>query len=191
MGSSGSIRPKQGQKCGRRQGFTLVELVIVLIVTAILILAITPLIKVNLNAFITVQQGKKDLDMARIGFGRMVSEMKRIQNANDVLILGTNQVQFEPAFYRNDDWYSHVIQYTYDAASQTITRNVMTADMLEYPMVKDVSAFTITYLDKNGAAVTTSKDIWRIRLIMTVGTGSDAVTYTQDIHPKIIPYVNG
>ncbi|MDM7925005.1 MAG: prepilin-type N-terminal cleavage/methylation domain-containing protein [bacterium] len=191
MGKTGAIIPRRGHEWIRFAGFTLVELVIVLVVAAILVLAITPLMKVNLNAYVTVQKGKKDLDMARIGFGRMVSEMKRIQNANDVLILGANQVQFEPAFYRNGDWYSHVIQYTYDPAAQIITRNVMTGDMLEYPLVKDVSAFTITYLDRNGTAVTTSKDIWRIRLNMTVGTGSGAVTYTQDIHPKIIPYVNG
>ena len=190
MGKSETVRTKQGQGRRGRAGFTLVELVIVLVVAAILVLAITPLMRVNLNAYVTVQKGKKNLDMARIGFGRMVSEMKRIQNANDVLILGTNQVQFEPAFYRNDDWYSHVIQYTYDPSAQVITRNVMTGDEIEYPLVKNVSAFTITYLDRNGTAVTTSKDIWRIRLSMTVGSGSGAVTYTQDIHPKIIPYVN-
>jgi prepilin-type N-terminal cleavage/methylation domain-containing protein len=172
-------------------GFTLVELVIALVVTSILILAITPLLKVNLNAYVTVTKGKGDLNMARIGFGRMVSEMKRIQNANDVLILGTNQVQFEPAFYRNDDWYSEVIQYTYDTDAHEITRSVQTGDMVEYPLMQNVQTFSIDYLDKNGAAVATSKDIWLIRLSVTVGSGTEVASYSQEIHPKIISYVNG
>jgi prepilin-type N-terminal cleavage/methylation domain-containing protein len=172
-------------------GFTLVEMVIALVVTSILILAITPLLKVNLNAYVTVQQGKGDLNMARIGFGRMVSEMKRIQNANDVLILGTNKVQFEPAFYRNNNWYSEVIQYTYNSEDRSITRSVQTGSLTEYTLMQNVQSFSIDYLDKHGVAVTTSKDIWLIRLSVTVGSGTGVASYSQDIHPKIISYVNG
>jgi hypothetical protein len=153
-------------------------------------MAVTPLFKVNLESYVVVQKGKRNADMARVGFGRMVSELKRIQNANDVLILGVNQVQFEPAFYRNNNWYSEVIQYTYDPNAKMITRSIQTGDMVEYPLLKNVESFSIQYLDRNGAAVTSSKDIWRIRVSLSVGTGTEAVEYTQEIHPKIIPFVN-
>lgn len=182
--------PKGDADSRKSAGFTLIEMTVALLVSGIVMMAVLPLFKVNLNSYVTVQSGKQHLDMTRIGFNRMVAEMRRIQNANDVLILGDNQVQFDCALYRNNDWYTHVLQYTYDSANHVITRSDQSADMAEYPLIKNVQAFSLRYLDKHGVPVTTSKDIYMIRLSMTVGTGAQATTYTQEIHPKIISYVN-
>ncbi|MBN2201354.1 prepilin-type N-terminal cleavage/methylation domain-containing protein [bacterium] len=182
--------PKGDSDLRRSAGFTLIEMTVALVVAGIVMMAVLPLFKVNLNSYVTVQSGKQRLDMTRVGFNRMIAEMRRIQNANDVLILGDNQVQFDCALYRNGDWYTEVLQYTYDPANHVITRSNQSTDMVEYPLLKNVQAFSLKYLDKAGVQVTTSQDIYMIQLSMTVGTGAQATTYTQEIHPKIISYVN-
>ena len=69
--------PKGDADLRRSAGFTLIEMTVALVVTGIVMMAVLPLFKVNLNSYITVQSGKQHLDMTRIGFNRMIAENRR------------------------------------------------------------------------------------------------------------------
>jgi len=172
------------------RGFSLVELVIAIVVTGIIILAITPFLRLNLMSYVTVQSGKKNMDMARIGFNRMVSELKRIQNPNTIegYLSGTT-ITYTGTFYKNDVWYSRNLRLTYDPSAQTVTRNDLDRSSGDIVLVNNITAFQLEYFDRDDAIATEAKKVWRMRLSMTAGTGANAVTFIQEIHPKILPFL--
>jgi prepilin-type N-terminal cleavage/methylation domain-containing protein len=178
-------RNRQGISVKNRfsQGFTLIEIVIALLVTGIVILAITPFLRVNLMSYVTVKTGKNRMETARIGFNRMISEMRRIQGPLNIRFENATTMQFDAMFSRNGVIETKTITYTFDPAANEVTR----AENPQGPstLVNNVSAFQIEYLDKAGNPMTTEADIWRLRVSMTVGTGTDAAEFIQEIHPKI------
>ena len=183
-------KAKTGSGGKSRRGFTLVELVIVIVVMGIVIVAITPFLRVNLASYIAVQSGKRNMDMARIGFNRMITELKRIQNPNTIEgVLSPTSITFTGTFYKSGNWYSRNLNLTWDSNAQTVTRDDI--DRLSGPiiLVNNVTAFQIEYFDRDNAVAATATDVWRIRLSMTAGTGSDAMTFVQEIHPKIFAYI--
>jgi prepilin-type N-terminal cleavage/methylation domain-containing protein len=164
-------------------GFTLVEIVIVLVVMGIIILAITPFLRVNLKSYVAVKKGKYNLEMARIGFNRMISEMRRIQGPLSIRFEDSSTMQFDAMFSRDGVISTKTITYAYDAAAGVVTR-------AEDPqgastLVDNVSSFQLEYLDKAGNPISTESEIWRLRVSMTIGTGSEAAQFIQEIHPKI------
>ena len=178
-------RRMRGLAAGKRfsPGFTLVEIVIVLVVMGIIILAITPFLRVNLNSYVAVKKGKHNIEEARIGFNRMISEMRRIQGPLSIRFENSTTMQFDAMFSRNGVISTKTITYNYDPDAQVVTR-------AEDPqgastLVDNVSFFQLEYLDKAGNPIMTEADIWRLRVSMTIGTGTEAAQFVQEIHPKI------
>jgi prepilin-type N-terminal cleavage/methylation domain-containing protein len=180
-------RPSRLKRIGRAKhgssaGLTLIEIVVAIAVMGIVILAVTPFLKTNLKSYTTVRAGKNTLDMARIGFNRIISEMRRIQGPIEIRNQTAATIEFDGMFSRNDVLETKIIIYTYNQPAGVVTRSENYGGA--FTLIENVSSFQIEYLDNNGNAAATYAQIWRLRVSMTVGSGADAVQFIQEIHPK-------
>ena len=166
----------------RSHGFSLIEIIIVVVVTGIIIMAINPLLKTNLLSYVTVKNGKNNLETARLGFNRMISELRRLQDPLNIRFNTSTGMEFDGMFYRDDVIATKTIVYTYDPSAGVVTRSEGYAGTST--LIDNVTSFQIEYLDKDGNAVATQADIWRLRVSLTMGSGSSSAEFVQEIHPK-------
>ena len=153
-------------------GITLIELVIVIAVTGILIGALTPFFKLNVESYINIRAGKDMLQSARIGFNRMVEELKRVEDSVDISNGSSNSI----AFYNADG--NHVTyRYYYGQLQRGGVK-----------LVDDVQSFAIRYYTADGTQKSTPfyyvSDVWRIEVEMEVGDGEIQLLFEDQVTPR-------
>lgn len=169
---------------GRDSGYSLMELVIVLVVTGFLVVSITPFFRISIRSYMGTRLGKETLEASRIAFNRMISELKRIQTVNEIYYGSSTRIEFE---YPDENGVMQETVYDYSSGNRWIWR-----DNNSNPFIEGVTSFRITYYRSNGNSFTpgvNTENIWRIKVEMTVGS-KDYVgaeyKLVQEIHPKAI-----
>jgi len=160
---------------GRDSGYSLMELVIVLVVTGFLVVSITPFFRISIRSYMGTRLGKETLEASRIAFNRMISELKRIQTLNEIYYGSSTRIEFQYPDENGDEQYTI---YDYSSGNRWI--------------IEGVTSFRITYYKSDGNSFTpyyNTENIWRIKVEMTVGS-KDYVgaeyKLVQEIHPKAI-----
>lgn len=83
------------------------------------------------------------------------------------------------------------VAWTYDSSAQTLTRQVttwresdsVTCSTTAQTIASNVSSFTLTYYNSSNSTTTTAADIRRIKVNLTVGSGSTKRTLEVEVHP--------
>jgi prepilin-type N-terminal cleavage/methylation domain-containing protein len=179
MDKKDKITPALFQEHRTVRGFTAIELVIVILIGGILVLAINPFLRANLQAYMEARAGKEVLQTARIGFNRMISEIRRMQytdldgiTSTSITFMGRNA---DGTPFTADDVFS------YDLGTKQVWRNNVC-------LIKDVTAFSITgYKSDNTTTTWDETLVWRIKISMTVGHGPASCTFNEEIFPKGLP----
>jgi Tfp pilus assembly protein FimT len=156
------------------RGFTVMELVIVLIVSSVLVISVTPFFRTNIQAYMTARTGKEMLEQSRIGFNRMMSEIRRIPK-NCLLELSSHVLRFWVQD-QNGNIPALDVKYSYNSSYGQILRN-------DIRLVEGVSDFTVTGYTKTGATTTDETQVWRIRISMTLGLDDQACTVVEEVVP--------
>ena len=73
------------------------------------------------------------------------------------------------------------VAWTYDSSAQTLTRQV--GSTTAETVASSVSSFTLTYYDSSNATTTTAASIRRIKVNLTVGSGSTKRTLEVEVFP--------
>ena len=157
-------------------GFSLIELTVVIVVTSVFTLTTLPFFKVNINSYLQVKSGKNMIQSARIGFNRMMNEMKQIESSIVVNQAFTHGINFdlpgEPG-----------IDYTFSYGS--IKRN-------NVKLIENVQNFELRYYSADGTEKATpfyyDSDLWRIHIEITVGESGSYLVLRGQVSPRNIHY---
>jgi MSHA biogenesis protein MshO len=147
-------------------GFTLVELVVVLLLTGILVAAITPFVFTNVQAFIRIRQAKVLMQGARVGLLRMTEELKRAEPNS---ISGdSNDIEFD---FEDSNGNTH-FNINYDVSNNCLRREGGYNVIIPY-----VQNFTLSYYNATGGSSSTANaNTRRIQIEIKVGPSSSQKT---------------
>lgn len=160
-----------------QSGITIIEMVIAVVVAGIITVTILPFFRTSVNSYLSVTAGKELLQSARIGFNRLMAEMRLIESPGS----GINWA------------YSSRIDFnipgdngiTYRFQSQALTREGV-------ELVIGVEDFVITYYRTDGTSFTpgffNTQDVWRMHIEMKVGTEETSIVFQSQVMPRNFPY---
>jgi prepilin-type N-terminal cleavage/methylation domain-containing protein len=174
-----SMKSSRSRRTGR--GFTMIEMVIALTAAAVLVGAVAPFFRVNLKSYMAVRFAKDSLESARIGFNRMVSEMRRLQDPNDFNSATSTSLDFD---YLKVDGTLATVRFFYNSSDGQIRR---TYGGVTSRLIEGVSNFSFTYYKADGTTFTPGAltDIWRVKVSTTIGPdAAHHYTLYQDIFFK-------
>jgi prepilin-type N-terminal cleavage/methylation domain-containing protein len=162
------------------QGFTLIELVIVLVVSGILIITVTPFFKVNIDSYMRARGGKEMLQSTRIGFNRMISELRRMQYTN-LQSISSSQIKFQGRSADGFQFAQPVI-YKYSSSDGQVQRTDVSGNNVR--LIEGVSVFSVTGYKSDGSTTTSTGSVWRIKIKITLGMDENTSDFYMEIFPK-------
>lgn len=133
-------------------GFTLIELVIVIIITGILAASITSLISQGSIAYLTAQNITDADWQARLAIERMVRDIRAIRSSADISTASATQLTFT-------DFGGTSISYTLSGTS--LLRNSQI-------LADGISALSFTYYDENGASGASAITLRYVKIALTI-----------------------
>ena len=163
---------KARKNLDREDGFSLMELIVVIVVTGIIIVTTLPFFKIGVQSYVSVRSGKDMMQSARIGLNRMMAEMRLIESSGYIDYGYSDEIQFDLPGENN---------ITYVFSDGQIFRESKI-------LVDGVRSFTIRYYKADGSQKATpfwwENDIWRISVEMEVGDDESQMILTGQVSPR-------
>jgi type II secretory pathway pseudopilin PulG len=158
------------------KGLSLVEAVIVIAVVGVLITVLLPFFRTNVDSYVTVKTKKDVLQSARIGFNRMMTELKMLEASLQIDYAYSDQIQFDLVHETN-------IHYAFENGQ--LSRN-------GEKLIDHVQSLVFKYYHENGTEKFTpfwsDSDVWRIEVQASVGSGENTVTFRGQVSPRNIHF---
>lgn len=167
-------------------GFTLIEVVMVLVLLAIIGATVSSLLF----------QGARSLDVqdrrgtitaeAALAFERMTREIRLMRcttsgvscnpSATDLTAWGATEVRFVTT-----DEVGRGFRLN---AGALYLRDGSTAVDTEYLLADNVSSLAFDFLKTDGTAAASVAEVWRIDVTMTITDGAESVDFRSSVHPR-------
>ena len=152
----------------KHRGFTLVELVLVIIIMSIITAITTPLLQEGFNAYFT-SQSLTDADwQSRIAFSRINKELRTIPFPASITTASPTQLVFTDANSNS---------VTYQLTGSSLMRN-------SNVLADGVNSLTFGYYDRNGATTATIANIRYISMTLNITQSSANLTIKTVIYPR-------
>jgi prepilin-type N-terminal cleavage/methylation domain-containing protein len=152
-----------------KRGFTLIELVLVIILLGIVSIALTSAFVPTMQTSVTVDTRKDALQNARLGMERMLREIREARS----IAAGFNGTSLTFINAANT-----TITYSWSGVALAPLQR-STVDL-----ACCVQSFALTYLQKDGSAAATPAQVWRILADLQVMVGSETVEFRSEVNPK-------
>lgn len=160
-------------------GFTLVELIMVLVVIAFLGVTLGGVFKQVVNPYSFIIGRKEALQDARQAILQIARDIRQIKDINHILSASESSFQFKIPVYQSPDQ-----TITYNFATNTVNRN----DAL---LADGVTSFQFSYYDVGGNQLSGSfppLDIWEIQVSLSVKKGDETVTLQTRAFPRNLKF---
>jgi len=150
------------------KGYTVMELVVVMFALSVITAAIAPFIRLNVESYIQLGEGKAMVQTARISFAKMLNELRYL---NDLDVMNSDHIRFDAYV---DSTQKNNIHYRYGTDSEgnkgiARAENVVLAFEEDYdPLIGGVESFSFSYLDNIGGAAGSTSDVHRIKITMVI-----------------------
>ncbi|GAB4393333.1 MAG: hypothetical protein Tsb005_11130 [Gammaproteobacteria bacterium] len=151
----------------RYQGFSLIELVIVLTITAIVVALGAQLIATGFRNYLYSQRANAANNEGLLAITRLSRDLA---TAQQLTVTGASLLQF-----LNQD-------------SSTITYQLTGDDLLRNSRIlaENISSVNFTYYDSNGFITAVPANIYFVRTQLTIATDGNTFTFQSTIHPRSI-----
>jgi|GEM_PF-4847286 len=156
------------KKIRSESGLTLLEIIVALFVFSIILTAVSPFIKVQVDSYILGLHAKFALQTVRIGMERMMSEIREARGATSSDINTASATRF---YFLNTDGEWIDISYgtfTADGNTSWCVLFRVGGGSTRMPLIYNVSDCKFTYLDSAGSETTNRSDIRIVRIEITV-----------------------
>jgi prepilin-type N-terminal cleavage/methylation domain-containing protein len=170
---------------GTERGLTMIEMVLVIVLTGIIVVTVNPYIRINVNGYVTVQQQKMGIQMARIALNRMMAEMKTMRSNGDITVSSSTGITFR-MYDQSGNW-DGTVRYNYTAGSffDPIGRvNRIWNGGAPFFLAETVRSFSLTYYNLNHNSTTAMASIRSIEIQMEVGkSATEKFLLTGEVFP--------
>ena len=157
------------------QGFTLIEMIMVIVILGIIIGMSSSLLTQGLNTFSTGENIVNANWQGEIAMERMSRDILLIRSPADVTTIASNNLAFT-------DISNNTISYSLSGTSLNLTENGNTSILAD-----GVQSLTFSYFDKNGASTATTTLVRLIRISINITQNNANYTLTTAIYPRNLP----
>ena len=165
----------------RREGITLIELVIGMVLIGIVALVVANALSTGITGFFVVDYRKEALDQARIAMDRMAKEIRNLRNNASVSTSSSSQFCFT-------DTEGTIIDYAYSSSNIVRDTGNCTAGGGSTLATNIAASFSFAYIQANGtpespvqfSSVTTK----RIRIIIPSTVSGETVELQTEVWPR-------
>lgn len=153
-------------------GFSLIEFIVITVIIGIITVTTLPFIRGSVEAYVNVRAGKELVQAARIGFNRMLAEMRMIGSSAEIDYGYSNEIRFDLPTQSN---------INYEWEDGLLKRE-------GEKLVEGVQNFRFRYYRSDGTEKSPgfwySSEIWRIDIEMTVGDGTKNIVIEGQVSPR-------
>lgn len=168
-------------KKNRQGGFTLMEMVIVIVLAGILTGVLAPMMAVT-NSLVSYFMDRENLrEEGEVALARMTRDLRRVQDNLSIITADAQEFRFEDI----DDV---DLQYAY--SSGTLTRREGSGGTPR-TLIENITSFAFTYMDDDSVVIPTPyvglgnmTELRKIRVEFTLQKNNETVHLTTDISPK-------
>jgi len=154
-----------------RQGFTLIELILVIVLLGIVPIALTSAFVPTAQISVTVDTRKDALQNARLAMERMLREIREARSIT---------AGFTATSLTFTNAANGAITYSWSgAALAPLQRSAV-------DLACCVQSFALAYWQKSGAPAAAPAEVWRIQADLQVQVGSETVELRSEVNPRNI-----
>jgi prepilin-type N-terminal cleavage/methylation domain-containing protein len=164
------MQGKTGSHLFNHKGFTMVELVIVIVLIGIIAMTASLLIGQSAQTYQKEDNYAAITNQGRLALEEMAREIRMIRSPSDITssCASTTALNFT-------DTNGSLIAYSFSGSTLSAGAPSL-ADNLTF--------FAITYYDKNGLATTSCPAVWTVTINLTATQGSDSLPMRITLHPR-------
>jgi len=160
----------------KMKGFTLIEIVVVLLILGVVSAIFTTVLSEGNRAYLFLSRQNQIIQESRVAMNWMTQEL-----TSEVLLGASHSFTTATAtslqFTRNSD--SQVVIYSW--TSPTLTRQLGATSRT---LASNVTAFTFTYLDASETVTANLPNIATIVINMTIQVGDKSITLKSAVSPR-------
>lgn len=152
----------------RMNGFTLIEMIFVILIVAIGGIAISRFFSQSLILSRTAQNAQEALNNGENAIERMVQDIRQLRSSSDMTIFTSSQLSFVDSGGNTDD-------YSLSGSNLLFNNQIL---------INNVSNLTFAYYDKNGTSTNTKNNIRYIRINLQLAGNASNINLTTAVFPR-------
>lgn len=157
----------------KQNGFSLIELIIVIVILGVIVAMSSLLLSQGFNAFFNNANIADANSQGQIAIERMTRDIRLIRSPLDISIATATQLSFT-------DINNNAISYTLSGSNLNLTQNSTTQTL-----AVGINSLTFTYYDQNGTTPPASTAATRyIKVTLAVTQNNANYTLTTSIYPR-------
>lgn len=158
-----------------QKGFTLIELVMVIILLSIVAAIASKMLTQGLNALLTGQNVISANWQGQIAMERMSRDILLVRSPAAITTIAANNFAFT-------DMSNNTVSYSLSGTSLTLTQNGNSE-----VLANGILSLTFSYFDRNGTSTATATLVRQIRISINVTQNNANYTLTTAIYPRNLP----
>ncbi|OVE79245.1 hypothetical protein BVY01_03040 [bacterium I07] len=158
-------------------GFTFIEMIVVIVVVAILGITMAPFIRSSVGGLVDLNEDREFLQVSRIGYKMLCKELDRIPTPWSITSGQATSITFDLSDESDID---------YDFNAGLLRRENVT-------LLENIQSGQFSFFSKDGTQIPTpfqeDSTVWRIQINLLVSDGERSFTFNNQVNPRSFHYV--